>query len=308
MDYWDPDHDSMNRISNLTRFRFIEGSFLAALGLVLSAISSPGHGDSHEMIQAVTAEIQQKPRDPDLYFRRAELYRRHGDFDLALADYNAVERWSKSVETIDLVKGLLFSEAKWPNTAKSHLDQFLAQHPNHAIGLTARAQVFLQLQDREAAVKDFTSAIQASAEPRPELFIQRAEARLGEKRDHIPEALKGLDEGIARLGQVVTLQLYAIDLELRQSQTNAALNRLDALLAKSPRKETWYARKGEILHQASRWNEARDAYSQALEHLKTLPAAKRNVPAMQELERRIRAALEAVQKQESPTPRAEKGI
>ena len=102
-----------------------------------------------------------------------------------------------------------------------------------------------------------------------------------------------MDDGIERLGPLVTIQLHAIDLELKRKQFDAALARLEKIAAQSPRKETWLARRGEILLQAGRREEARAAYEQALKALDTLPPGRRNVPAMNELERRIKAALEA---------------
>ena len=57
--------------------------------------------------------------------------------------------------------------------------------------------------------------------------------------------------------------------------------------------DRWLARRGEILLQAGRREEARAAYEQALKALDSLPPGRRNVPAMNELEKRIKASLEA---------------
>ncbi|MBL9169130.1 MAG: tetratricopeptide repeat protein [Verrucomicrobiales bacterium] len=254
------------------------------------------HGDTHEMVRVLNEEIRQNPRDADAYFRRGELNRRHGEFDLALHDYELAQRYSTNTPMLDLARGLLYVEAKWPNSAKLYLDRFLSRETNHVIGLSARAKAFLQLTNRAAAVADYTAAIRSSAEPRPELYLERAQILITEDGKHLDEAIAGLDEGAERLGSVITLRLHAIELELRRRQTNAAIARLDQLIARSPRKETWYARKGEILQQAGRFGEAKTAYSQALDHLKSLPPSRRNVPAIQEFEKRIREALEAVQK------------
>lgn len=255
------------------------------------AVRVMSHGDTHEMVRALTEELKQRPRDPDAYFRRAELHRRHGEFDLALCDYENAQRYSTNSPMLDLARGLLYVEAKWPYTAKMYLDRFLSRETNHVVGLSARAKVFLQLTNREAAIQDFNAAIRHSTEPRPELYIERAQAWLTEDGKHIPEAIRSLDEGVQKLGSVITLKLHAIELELRRQQTNEALARLDQILVDSPRKETWYARKGEILQQATRYAEAREAYTKALQHLNSLPPARRNVPALQEFEKRIKAAL-----------------
>jgi tetratricopeptide (TPR) repeat protein len=253
------------------------------------------HGDTHEMVKAVTEELRSRPRDPDLYIRRAELHRRHGDFDLALADYETASRYaSPPPASLDLMRGLLFLEAKWPFAARAYLDRYLGRETNHVVALAARARANLELKDRDAAIRDFDAAIRHSSEPRPELYIERAQALVTAEGSRLQEAVDGLDEGMRRLGPVVTLQLQAIDLLLRMRQTNAALSRVDRIIEQSPRKETWLARRGEILMQAGRWAEANEAFTNAIAQLATLPPARRSVPAIQELEKRLRqAAAEA---------------
>ena len=90
------------------------------------------------------------------------------------------------------------------------------------------------------------------------------------------------------------MQLTAIDLEVRQKRYDAALARIDTVAAATPRKETWLARKGEILRQAGRPAEAREAYRAALQALESLPPARRNVPATAALEKNIREQYESL--------------
>ncbi len=259
------------------------------------------HGDAHDLIKVVTEEIRQQPRNPELYFRRAELHRRHGELDDAMVDYELSARFSNTNRPmLDLARGMVFLEAKWPRMAKLYLDRVLSVETNHIVALSGRAKASLQLDDRDGAVRDYTTAIQASKEPRPELYLDRAQALVTEDGSRLKEALAGLDEGIQRLGNVVTLQLYAIDLELKRKQTNAALDRLDKVAAQSPRKEPWLARRGEILQQAGRWAEAKDSFQSALEQIRTLPPARRNLPALQELEKRIQQSIEALKAKLAP--------
>jgi predicted Zn-dependent protease len=149
-----------------------------------------------------------------------------------------------------------------------------------------------RLQLRLEASRDYTLAIAASPEPGPELFIERAQALSNEGPEYTAEALHALDEGVKRLGQLVTLQLLAIDLEMKQKNFDGALARLDQVAEKSPRKESWLVRRGEILIQAGRPDEAKKAFQSALAALESLPPTRRNVPAMLELQRRIRAEVE----------------
>jgi predicted negative regulator of RcsB-dependent stress response len=87
------------------------------------------------------------------------------------------------------------------------------------------------------------------------------------------------------------LELYAIDLELRRRRYRDALARLDQIAARSQRKETWLARRGEILADAGRLSEARATYRQALAAIEALPEGARHTRATLELEGRLKAAL-----------------
>jgi hypothetical protein len=51
--------------------------------------------------------------------------------------------------------------------------------------------------------------------PEPEIFLERAAALASSGNDHLKDALLGLNEGLAKLGSVMTLELAAYDLELK---------------------------------------------------------------------------------------------
>jgi predicted RNA polymerase sigma factor len=89
---------------------------------------------------------------------------------------------------------------------------------------------------------------------------------------------------------VPSLALAALDLEVALGRHQAALARLDRLLAEGPRNEAWLARRGELLERAGRRDEARGAYARALELIATRPAERRG-KRIEELEHRLRTAL-----------------
>ncbi|HTD66285.1 MAG TPA: hypothetical protein VK846_07125, partial [Candidatus Limnocylindria bacterium] len=153
---------------------------------------------------------------------------------------------------------------------------------------TTRARVLSKLGSFRAAVNDYTRAI-SFGKPNPELFIERAAAcrSLGK----LEEALRGLDEGIKKMGPLITLELPAVDLEIALKHYDAALARIDAATARLQRKETWLVRRAEILHQAGREDEAKKNYNEALTAIARLPASHRSTRAMVDLDARIRAAL-----------------
>jgi hypothetical protein len=103
----------------------------------------------------------------------------------------------------------MFLEANWPSSAKISLDRFLAKNPDHTEALITRARTLAKLTNRLAAAQDYTRALARATEGKPEIYLERAQALAAEGKDHLDDALKGLDEGIQKLGPLVTLQLYA---------------------------------------------------------------------------------------------------
>ena len=273
--------------------RSVWESYLIGLSIVLLALPLRliAHGDLDEQIAIATKLIQKDPKNAELYLKRGELHRAHADWDAAMADYDRAVELDPMLVVVNLARGKALLAANWPVSARVALDRFLTQQTNHVDALVTRARVFQKLGEHAAAAQDFTAAINHSPEPQPEFFIERAESLAAQPGDHLGETLRSLDEGIKKLGPLVTLQLYAIDLEIKQKHFDAALARLDLIAAQSPRKETWLAKRGEILQQAGRIIAAREAYQSALKAIESLPASRRQVPAMAELENRLRSVL-----------------
>ena len=274
-------------LSSIVRFPKLIFAFTLACGLGMALTLA--HGDLHPRILEVTAQIKQSPTNALLYFQRAELYRIDGDFTNALADLNTVARLDRSLKRVDFLRGQVQLDANQPQSALGPLNRYLADHPPDPEAYTVRARVLAKLERSAAAIEDFTTAIKLSTTPNPELFIERAAAwrALGKPE----EAIRGLDEGIRKLGPIVTLQLPAVDAELALKKTDDALARIDTVMARLQRKETWLVRRAEILRDAHRETEARTNYFAALEAINRLPPAHRGTRMTLELETRIRTAL-----------------
>ncbi len=264
-----------------------KATWLLGIGILLSSFAH-AHEGLHEQIAAITAKIKRDPKNASLYLQRGELHRLHRDWSRAATDYDRAARLQPGLTIVDLARGKMLFESGRFHRSKLVLDRFLRQQPNHFEGLTTRARVLAKLGSTAAAVNDFTRAIAQS--PDPELYLERAET-ISRKGNHIAEALSGLDEGINRLGPIVTLQLPAIELELRRQSYEGALSRLDLIAAQSERKETWLVRRGEILKLAGRDEEAGAAFNAALIAIESLPPARRQSKAVAALQARARSAL-----------------
>ena len=267
-------------------------TWLLSIATCIALLSSfaYAHEGLHEQIAAITAKIKRDPKNASLYLQRGELYRLHHEWSRAVADYDRAERLQPSLKIVDLARGKMLFESGRLQRAKLMLDRFLDQQPEHYDGLITRARVLAKLRKGSDAAQDFTRALSASSVPEPELYLERARV-LADDEQHIDEALRGLDEGIDKLGPVVTLQLAAIDLELRRKNYDAALTRLDQIAAQSERKEAWLVRRGEILKLAGRDDEARAAFNAALLAIESLPPGHRQSRSVTALALRARSAL-----------------
>jgi predicted Zn-dependent protease len=277
----------MQEKSMLVKRLLKKTTWLLGVGILLSSFAY-AHEGLHEQIAAITAKIKRDPKNASLYLQRGELHRLHRDWSRAATDYNRAARLQPGLTIVDLARGKMLFESGRLQRSKLVLDRFLSQQPNHFEGLTTRARVLAKLGSTADAIKDFTGAIAQS--PEPELYLERAETTVRDGK-RLDEALSGLDEGIKRLGPIVTLQLPAIELELRRQKYEGALSRLDLIAAQSERKETWLVRRGEILRLAGRDEEARAAFNAALVAIESLPPWRRQSKAVTALQVRARSAL-----------------
>lgn len=266
-------------------------AFLAAC-LGGAVLPIPAHPGLDEQIADLTARLGQDPRNAELYLRRGELHRLHRDWTWAQADYGRAHELAPGMDAVNLAVGTLLLESGKPGAAKPVLDRFLAAHPGHSEALATRARALVALGQNLDAARDFTGALAAAADrSRVDYYLERGRALAAAGDGHLVEALRGLDEGLSELGYPVTLQLFAIDLEVRRGANDAALARVDQIAAHATRKEPWLVRKGEILERAHRPDDALAAYTSAVAAIEALPPSRRTNRAVNGLEEQARSAI-----------------
>ncbi len=265
-------------------------SLLLILLTLLSARVS-AHEGTHEQILALTAAIEAEPTNARLYWERGELYRTHRNWDDALSDFAKAGELDPDLFEVDLGRARLYQALGYLHAAEHSAARYLLRVPHAAEAHRVRAELLVAIGRPRAGADAYTAALALPDGPTPEIYVARALALVSAGEPE--QALGGLDEGLVRYGSpVVALQLLAIEIELEQERTDAALLRLEILSTSSPRQETWHARRGDILEGAGRLDEARHAYQQALAAIATLPPPRRRVDAMSTLESQLKVALE----------------
>lgn len=266
---------------------------VALAWLLASVLSSAlADGPLHEQIAELTRQISGRGQDPALYLRRGELNRLHEQRDAARADFQQAQKLSPADPEPLFRLGRLALDEDKPAEASKLLAQFTAVRASSAEGRFLLARALARSERFTEAVAQYHRAIVLSEErPKPEWYIVRCRAQLALTGDHSTEALAGLDEGLAKLGPLPSLQLLAIEIETRRKAFDAALRRLDTILAASERKELWLARRGDLLKLAGRFAEARAAYRSAGTAIDALPSRQQRALAMLELRRELEGRL-----------------
>ena len=265
---------------------------IVLLSLALAAAGPDrvlAHEDLTARILLLTAQISTNQNNLDALIQRGDMYRLHGNWAEARNDYAAAEKLAPDSGALLLSRAQLHVDLGEDPAARAAFDQFIARFPTNSVALLGRARVLTRLGERPAAIADYSRAITVAASPQPEEFLERASLQASESG--VDEAIQGLDEGLARLGWVVTFQKAAIDYELKRQRPDLAAVRLETIIARANRKESWLAWKGEILLAAGRPQEAREVFNAALKAIDTLPPRMRTSPGMVQLRAKVEAAL-----------------
>jgi tetratricopeptide (TPR) repeat protein len=263
---------------------------LCVFAILMGAACSRGEDDIAEAMEAVNRQLQATPNNPQLLLQRAHLLTLGKKFDQALSDMDQAHRITPLPE-IEREKARVYFAAGWYETGLEHANRHVQKFPNDPDGYMWRGRLNAQLGRVVEAGADLGTAIQQRAQPTLEMYMERAQILTTEDGAYLNEALSTLNDGIKRIGSVVTLEGAALEVELRQQNYDGALARVNRLVEKMPRKDNWLARKGDVLVQAGRLEEARVAYQEALDVIAKLPQRQRVQPSTQNLENQLKTLL-----------------
>ena len=271
-------------------------SLLEALLITALAypISAAAHVGAHEQIETLSRLIQQDQVNSQLYISRGEVYRQHGDQDNAIADFS--KALANDPENVPATTGLgrTYLDQGDYQQAIIHLNRALVLEPYNTRALAVRAQANMEIGRPLNAAADYTHAIEQSrkqGKPLPDYYLKRARAYEAAGNQYIESALLSLDEGIKLLGNIRTLELYAVELEIKLDNFDAAHARLSSILAGATRKEFLLLQRGDILSSAGETAAAMQDYLAAQAAIESLPAQRRHSDSVMQLQHDLDARL-----------------
>lgn len=270
------------------------------LPLPLSALA---HGDAHHRLNALNAQILGQPDNAELHLRRGRLHIEANHFEEARADLEkALALAPKQHGARYFLAEALLSGGK-AELAEQQAQQFIDAHTTHGaqdvndLGALSRGywllgQARMARQQPAAAIVAYRLAIKATGEPTPDQYQLFVDACLAARGEYPEEALRLLDRGLATGGSIDLLQGMALEVELQAGRTDAALRRLEIIIAQEKRLPFLYTRKAGILADAGRMAEAGKALKAARGALTAVPEKRRRANAYKELAQQI-AAVDA---------------
>ena len=260
--------------------RYISAVVIALHAPLLGGSIANAHDSHDSRIQHLEHQISQLPavEAVELLLQRADLHRRQSVWDAALLDYQSVA--SLEPNNIDMAFG----------RAQLHLDQqqFLkaiewstrALHLEPAVtyGRFLHARALLGVGDYDSAATVYSSAMNKLINPRPEHFIELAQivsADLSNPNSQ-SNAIAILDNGIEELGNLISLNEFAYELELNAEEREAALLRIDKVLSHNGSLLNWRMQRGELLLELGQLTDARAEALCLIYRIQQLPQQRRS--------------------------------
>ncbi len=264
--------------------------------------TSWAHDPIHNLVAKKSAELDGCKGSPEelaeLYRQRADLYRQLPQWDQCMKDLLSARALAPDDLRIEFSLATLFWDMGWSASAQPCVNNYLRGSPQDSQAHQLLAEVLFEQEQFLAAAAEFDRALALQRRQlgrgEPDLYLRRAEALNAAGSAYLQEAIEGLDAGAEELNGALSLRLYALDLEIQGEQWQAALQRVDAARAETKRPERWWVRRGDILRRCQRWEEARQAYQEALLALDRLSGLRRRVPAMLELRQQAELGLTLV--------------
>ena len=238
------------------------------------------------------AEVEANPDSLGILLKRAEALRRIGHYDESLADLDRALVLAPGHQLVHYLRGLTHLGQGEFAGAEVSLRRYIDSEPESPSAHVALAETLTQQGRHREAGDEYTLAITTHPAPAPDLYLARAQTYRAAGAEFQGLAIRGLDDAMASLGPLVTLQRLAIEIELDRGNPAGALGRIDEVLADVPRKESWLAYKGRVLASTGREQDAVDAFRLAQATLESLPPRVRSSPAMVSLAESIATQLE----------------
>lgn len=253
------------------------------------------HGTVGNRMDDVNHALEHSPNDAKLFLKRGRIHQEKKSWDKAMADYQRARQLDKDLHEVAYWTGMLYFEQRDYVTAERHLREYI-KLSDSPLGHTALGELYLQAGKPKMSAIHYDKAVKLDINPPPGLYLKRARSLMLSHAVPLPGELlhsivSGVDQGIARHGELVTYLELLIDLYGKNGDYRRALDTITRLPGNLQTAPVWRLSKADLLLKAGDKESAMTAYFAAIEAVEQLPAHRRNVKANAEVEQEARLAL-----------------
>lgn len=243
--------------------------FMLAVSGTLFVGTAASHPGVDPEIEEVTHELEEDPNRVDLWIQRGRLYRSGGAFNESLKDFEQAKQLAPDKKELILERGLTLSAMGRDVDAEVEFGRFLESESSSSgdlnrarvVALAERGHIRARTGREESAIADFTAAL----EMRPAVGLYLARGKTQESLGDLDAAAAGYREGLAKIGNVISLKKALIRVETARNRYDEVLRLIDEELTRTSVKTPWYLHRAEILTLMGQVQAARLARQQALE-------------------------------------------
>jgi len=195
----------------------------------MCALPALGHGALSDRIAILGDRIKGHPDNAALRLERAELLRQDEAFDAALADLDAAEKQAPKAGGYPMLRAQVLMDAGRFAQAARAVQPFAQANPKLGPAWWLLGQAHLRAGEFAAAAVALDRAVVLMDPLQPDHVLAQTKAHVG--ADQTETALRHLEAGLARLGNLPALVEQAVALEVALGRKETALRRLDAVIA-----------------------------------------------------------------------------
>ena len=208
-----------------------------------------------QRIQSLSLRIEQNPEHQALRLQRALAYLEDNQPDRALFDIQLAETLGDPIAAA-YTHGVLLHRQQNYAAALPYFDRYLQAYPDHWGALDYRARLLRDIGQNRLALADYEALLRLNRNRDPGYYVAAARLMASLPERGVNEALALLDNRMAQIGIITTLQRYAIDLEKQRGNYTAAITRMATLDEKLRATPQWQLDTAELHLQAARPHEA----------------------------------------------------
>jgi len=238
-----------------------------AAALIFCAAAAAAHDDPAALERLVRGPLP--PNEQVMHwFERANIAQADGWLDQADSLLDCIAQVAPGTAALAKLRARVQLDRDRPARALRVLDE--CRDPAAAGDARIawlRIEALVRLGRVDAAAQTMDDAVTRFGYQSPEQVLMRADVAAQRRGEGLTAAIAHLDDGLARWPGAWPLVSRALDLERSAGRFDAALARLDALLAGAPDRVELHVLRGDVLAQAGRALEACEAWSVALDKL-----------------------------------------